>query len=271
MLNTFSRPVIKTLYNKTNQYINNDLFRYHSPMIETGALLDIIRLLTGIILLSYASYTDIKTRLAANILWLIMGITGAILLAVQWLTIGIQNPYYLIFIPIMIALMYGAFQLRLIYGGADAKALMALAILVPFQPHIDIIPLWGQSLFPGSLTIFLNASIMFLFIPITLLIYNILKRDIAFPHCLLGYTMTIEKAQQTFIWPLEKIDDEGKRRFAYLPKNFDVDEELKVFEEHGINQIWVTPKIPYMIPLLIGFIITFVLGDILFLLMQWFI
>ena len=40
---------------------------------------NIIRLITGTVLLAYASYTDIKTRRAANILWVIMGIIGAIL------------------------------------------------------------------------------------------------------------------------------------------------------------------------------------------------
>jgi len=240
-------------------------------MIETGALLDIIRLIVGSLLLGYASYTDIKTRRAANILWIIMGITGAILLIIQWITLGFQNPYYLIFIPIMIGLMYAMFQLRLIFGGADAKALMALAILIPFQPQIYSIPLWGQSIMPGSWTVFSNAVVVFLIIPISLLIYNLIKRDIVFPYCLLGYKMDIETAKQNFIWPLERIDEQGKRRFSYMPKDFDVDEELKIFEQRGIDRIWVTPKIPFMIPLLIGFILTFILGDILFTFMQWFI
>jgi len=49
----------------------------------------------------------------------------------------------------------------------------------------------------------------------------------------------------------------------YMPKKFDVDEELAEFEKQGITEIWVTPKIPFMIPLLIGFLVSFVLGDLL--------
>jgi prepilin signal peptidase PulO-like enzyme (type II secretory pathway) len=49
----------------------------------------------------------------------------------------------------------------------------------------------------------------------------------------------------------------------YMPKKFDVDEELAEFEKQGITEIWVTPKIPFMIPLLIGFLVSFLLGDIL--------
>ncbi len=235
-------------------------------MIETGLLLDVIRLIVGVVILSYASYTDIKTRRAPNMLWLIIGIIGALLLLIQYVTIGFSNIYYLIFIPVMIGLMYLLFQMRLIFGGADAKALMALAILAPIEPTIVQFPLWKGSPMPFSWTIFANAVILFLFIPLSLLIFNLVRRNIAFPHCLLGYKMSIKKAKETFVWPLEKLVD-GKRKFSYMPKEFDVTEELEAFEQQGITDIWITPKIPFMLPLLAGFIFSFVFGDILFHLM----
>ena len=230
-------------------------------MMVDATTLNILRLLTGTVLLAYASYTDIKTRRAANILWVIMAIVGALLLVLQYFTIGFENLWYLIFIPIMIGLMYLFFQMRLLFGGADAKALMALAILVPIQPVMGSLPLW-PSFMPGSWIIFANATILFLLIPISLLLYNAGKRNLKFPHSLLGYVITVEKAKQSFVWPLEKIKD-GKRKLMYMPKNFDVDEELKEFEKLGITEIWVTPKIPFMIPLLAGFLASFFLGDIL--------
>ena len=230
-------------------------------MMVDIALLDSIRLITGTILLAYASYTDIKTRRAANILWILMALVGAILLVLQYLEGGYPNIWYLAFIPIMIALMYLFFQMRLLFGGADAKALMALAILVPIQPHIGDFPLW-LSFLPGSWTIFANATILFLFIPLSLFVYNIAKGNLRFPHSFMGYVISVEKAKQTFVWPMEKIKD-GKRKLVYMPKNFDIEEELAEFEKHGITDIWVTPKIPFMIPLLAGFLVSFILGDIL--------
>lgn len=232
-------------------------------MMVDVTVLNLIRLITGAILLTYASYTDVKTRRAANKLWIIMAIIGAVLLLIQYLDGGFPNIWYLVFIPIMIALMYLFFQMRLLFGGADAKALMALAILVPIQPTMlgEQLPLW-KSFMPGSWIIFANATILFLLIPLSLLVYNIGKRNVRFPHSLLGYVITVEKAKQKFVWPLEKIKD-GKRRLMYMPKNFDIDEELAEFEKLGISEIWVTPKIPFMIPLLIGFLVSFFLGDLL--------
>jgi preflagellin peptidase FlaK len=231
-------------------------------MVETGILLDSIRLVVGILILGYASYTDIKTRRAANLLWVIMGSIGAILLIAEYFLIGFDLLITLAIIAFIVVFAYVLFQVRLIFGGADAKALMALALLVPLQPEINQLPLW-KTLMPFPWSIFSNAIVIFLIIPLMLLIYNIAKRNLEFPYSLLGYKMTIEKAKTTFVWPLEKIRD-GKRKFMYMPKDFDVEEELHAFEQQGINEIWVTPKVPFMIPLLAGFICAFTIGDILF-------
>ena len=235
--------------------------------METITILDSLRLIIGVTILAYASYTDIKTRMASNYLWVIMGLLGTILLLTHYFLVGFENIYMLAFIPIMIVLVYVFFQLRLIFGGADAKALMALAILVPIQPNINELPMWGQSLMPGVWQVFSNSIILFLFIPLSLLVINILKRNFSLPHMFLGYKMKISTAKEKFVWPLEKIV-EGKRKFVYMPKEFDIDKELNEFEKNKFDEIWVTPKIPFMIPLLGGFIVTFFFGDILFYLMN---
>ena len=239
-------------------------------MIDTSTILDIVRLIVGIIILSYASYTDIKTRIASNKLWIIMSLIGIILLITQYLTIGFENIMILIFIPIMIGFVYLLFQLRLLFGGADAKAIMAITILLPFQPKIYQLPLWEQSFMPASWTVFVDSLIIFLFIPIFLLIYNLTQKNIKLPHALLGYKMKIQTAKEKFVWPLEKIH-EGKTKLIIRPKEFDTQEEYNEFEKQGITEIWVTPKIPFMIPLLLGFIFTFIFGDILYSIMNLFI
>ena len=233
-------------------------------MENISSLLDATRLILGIIILGYASYSDIKTRRAANYLWVIMGVGGVILLLLQYILIGFDNPFYILFIPLMIGFIYLLFQLRLVFGGADAKALMALAILVPLQPMIYHLPIWEVATFtfPGSWIIFSNSVILFLFIPLSLFVYNLIKRDIAFPQVFLGYQMSVAEAKTKFVWPLEKILD-GKRVFSYRPSTFEIEKDIKLFEKEGIKKIWVTPKIPFMIPLLAGFIATFLLGDIL--------
>ena len=238
-------------------------------MSEVVTLLDGTRLIIGTIILFYASYTDMKTRQASNLLWIILGIVGSILILIQYLTNNIENLYYLLFIPIMIGLYYLMYQLGLLFGGADAKALMALAVLVPFPLAFSMVPLY-ESILPTSWVVFANSVILFLFIPLGLFFFNVLiKRSIGFPYVFLGYQMPVEQAKKKFVWPLEKIV-EGKRKFVYYPSTFDDPKIWKQFEEQNIKDVWVTPKIPFMIPLLAGFICTFFIGDILVGIMQIF-
>lgn len=234
-------------------------------MFSTPLLLDSTRFIVGVSILIYASYTDLKIRKASNMLWLSMGFIGVILLVIEYfLTGGFGNQLiYLVFIPIIILIMYIFFQLRLLFGGADAKAMMAIAILLPFTPSLFSFPLF-ISVLPFSWVIFSNAIILFLFIPLGLLIYNAYKKKLHFPHCFLGYQMKLKDARKKFVWPLEQIID-GKKKLSYVPHSVDPKEQFDAFEKMGISEIWVTPKIPFMIPLLAGFICAFFVGDILLL------
>ena len=199
-----------------------------------------------------------------------MGSLGGVLLLLQYVFFnGFGNQLiYLAFIPIIIFVMYMFFQFRLLFGGADAKAMMALAILVPFTPSIYGHPTF-PSVLPFSWVIFSNAVILFLFIPLSLLIYNLMRKHMTFPHLLLGYKMDISEARKKFVWPLERIV-KGEIKFSYMPTSIDPKEQFDALEQRGNKVIWVTPKIPFMIPLLAGFICAFFIGDILFMLAQIF-
>jgi len=236
--------------------------------IDIKYTFDIIRIIIGVTILSYATFTDIKTRLASNILWVIMGSIGIIFIIIQFLTIGFDDLFQLVFIPIIIILMFVFFQLRLLFGGADAKAIMALAILLPIQPSIFNFPLWNNSIMPYSWSIFTNALVLFLIIPISLFFYNLINRNIEFPHLFMGYKMNIDQAKKSFVWPLERIKN-GQRKLSYMPKDFDTSKEFELFKKKGIEEIWVTPKVPFMIPLLAGFIVSFIFGDILMSFLQY--
>ena len=234
--------------------------------VEIATILDVLRLAVGVSVLFYASYTDIKTRTAPNFLWLIMGGLGAVFLIVQYLFVGIPNIWYLAFIPIMIGLMYLLFMIGLMFGGADAKALMAIAILTPLWPVVGDAPLY-PSLMPFSWIVFVNSLLLFLIIPISLLIYNVVKKNRKFPHMLLGYPMLLEKARKVFVWPLERVV-EGKLKIVYRPLDDDEVDVFEGFDDLKMDRIWVTPKIPFMLPLLFGFILSFILGDLLSLLLS---
>jgi preflagellin peptidase FlaK len=235
-------------------------------MDDPSLYFNVLRLIVGSLILLYASYTDIKTRTAPNILWIIISLIGCLFLIFEYFIIGIEELFYLIFIPFMIIIFYILFQLLPFFGGADVKALMSFAILVPFEPVILFFPIYG-SIMPFSWIIFSNSVFIYIIIPFSLFFYNLLKGDLKFPYCVLGYRIELDKAKEKFVWPLEKIID-GKRKISYFSMNKNNNDIYSAFEELRINKIWVTPKIPFMIPLLIGFILSFFVGDILFFIMS---
>ena len=98
----------------------------------------------------------------------------------------------------MILIIYFLFQFLPFFGGADVKALMTLAILVPYQPNFFVFPI-AESILPYVWVILSNSVLIYLIIPISLLIFNIYNKNLNFPHCLLGYKMDLSKAKNSFV------------------------------------------------------------------------
>jgi preflagellin peptidase FlaK len=58
---------------------------------------------------------------------------------------------------------------------------------------------------------------------------------------------------------------EGKRKFIAFPiKDEEIEKELEKFRASGISKIWVTPKIPFIVPITLGIILTVIMGNLLF-------
>ena len=223
--------------------------------------LDPIRLIVGMTILLYASYTDFKHREAENFLWIIMGGFGVLFMAFAGYDLGLVAISILLTIPMAIVLVFAGM------GGADAKALMAIAVLTPLIPHMNIgieFPLWTAPVeLPFSIIVLINALLLFLGIPLMFLLLNAARGDFEFPTALLGYKMRACDIGTSFVWPMEKIVEE-KRITTILPQK-NVDPAI-----FGDEVIWVTPKVPFLIPLTAGYAISFIFGDILFWIISFF-
>lgn len=225
--------------------------------------LDVARLFAGASVLAFASYTDWRWRRAPNVLWALLGGAGAALLAVQLL----MHPELLARWPLLLfsalfaGLVYAFYWLGLLAGGADAKALIALAVLLPFPLHLGALPLRATPL-PPAFGVLGNALVAFLAVPLGLLAWNIAKGRPRLPHALLGVPMPLEEAQRRHVWPMEYVEG-GRVRTKLLPSRFVWEEEdWAALRAAGRREVWVTPKVPFMVPLLAGFVAMFVAGDL---------
>jgi len=183
----------------------------------------------------------------------------------------------LFILMVWILIFYGFYNIGLPRGGADTKALMAMVILFPAYPIIqwisgntaffsilDRFPVIGY-LFPFAFTVLVNSAFIMLFFIIGLLFYNGGQHNLKFPHAILGYKLPIKEVPHKFVWLMEKITD-GKRKLITFPSNdLDLDHELKLLRKAKIKEVWVTPKIPFIIPMTIGVVLSVIIGNIMFL------
>ncbi|HIH00862.1 TPA: hypothetical protein HA259_02060 [Thermoplasmata archaeon] len=199
-----------------------------------------------------------------------VAVIATIALGFMWIDNGYFQP--LLAVPVLMLVFVLMYMVDLIKGGADAKALIALAVLFPTVPSIGELPIIAPHdsianvLFPFALGVLTDAAFLVIFLPVLFLVRNIAARDVKFPQMFLGYRIDSTVDQPGFVWLMETVED-GRHRLYTRPRSGeDIALELSRLRDHGISRVWVTPKIPFIVPILGGLILAAVAGNILFLL-----
>ena len=172
--------------------------------------------------------------------------------------------------PIMMALAYGFYVLRLLHGGADAKALMGLTVLAPFYPSLGLLPLIGNldammTVFPFAFVILLDSALGSLFVPLGYAFYNISRGDFD-KRMFFGYKMSLKEVPKKFVWLMERVEDGEIVTVLFPSRGKDkkqVLKDIKALREKGRKRAWVSPKIPFMVPMFVGYLLAFTVGNLI--------
>ncbi|MFC7185704.1 prepilin peptidase [Halorubrum yunnanense] len=154
-----------------------------------ATLPDLLRLLV-VPVFAWAALRDVRTRRLPNRLWPPLYAFGALLLvwevAAMWPIAGIQGRLFLVQAAIsvlFVAPLGYAFWYLGAFGGADAKALIALALLFPTFPAYDVagvtLPLVETQIGVFSLTILTNTVLLGLAYPLGLAGLNLLRGEVS--------------------------------------------------------------------------------------------
>lgn len=207
--------------------------------------------------------------------WLVLAQYASAIIILLLLTMQYGSESYfqhLIAVPAMMLFVVLLYMLDAIRGGADAKSLIALAILFPFYPVIGQFPFLRaeepsfEILLPFTFSILVMAAIIVGLTPIGFLLRNLGNGETRFPQALLGYKMDVESARDRHVWLMERIID-GRHVIYSRPKGEeDLGKELALLADAGHKRVWVTPKIPFIVPMLIGLIVCIIIGSPLLLL-----
>ena len=155
------------------------------------------------------------------------------------------------------------YVLGIVRGGADAKCLMSLSIAIPSLPEFLMNP---NGNVPDILTKVFSPSVSVLFLSSVLsvagvMVYCLIRnRGMPFPGATHGYMMPVSDVGGSFVWPSEDIRD-GVRTRCQIPDDESVPNICRRFEEAGEEEIYVTPMVPFILPMAISLILVLLIGD----------
>ena len=237
-------------------------------------MLHIWKLLFFTPFLLYSCYSDIKTHRVTNNLLSIMLVSGVVFVLFDILTHGISYILY-VFISagFMFVIVYILFQLG-IFGGADAKSLIVLSIIFPAYPTFKAFeysfPLHKPSIDSFAFSILGNAIILIFIFLIGLAAYNIMKMGIRIDnpwYIFIGYKTKISQLVNKHVRLLQDlniVDRDVELHYRRGELDDRMIHELKNLSEKGLikDYVWVTPKLPFMIPMTMGFYVAVFYGDL---------
>ncbi len=184
-------------------------------------------------------------------------------------SIGLDSLRYEMVTPFILYWVFVLlYILDVIKGGADAKCLISLAMLFPLYPSIWMLPLIdapsvaAQIVLPFPVMVLFLASLMSLLVLPYFVVRNIMNRDLSMPQMLLGTRIPIERAESGHYWPMEAVSPDGSIVKRATPQG----EGFEELRTAGAEVVWVTPKIPLLIPLTAAMLLLIILGNPLFLL-----
>jgi preflagellin peptidase FlaK len=264
-------------------------------------LLTTIRISVSIGFLFFASWSDYKTREVSNLVWVIY---GPVALSLSFVGLLVYEPSRLPFFGLSFGVTT-AIAILLFYsggfGGADSKALMCLALALPFSTEKLIPPLLpngasplAQNIFP--LTIFSNAVLFAAASCIYLLLYNLawhrktgrkifegtLAKESALKKLavfITGRRVPIDQLKAKWhVYPMEDIENtdnenQPKRKLIILPKDEGRNEIItrlsNAIDTGKIDfYVWTTPGLPMLIFVTIGLLIALLFGDLVWVLIS---
>lgn len=243
-------------------------------------MIDLIKLFICLIFLLYSCRRDLKTRTVPNELWGVVFVAALPLVIADALA---QGSRYLLHTAVSVVgiyvFVYILFRLGA-FGGADAKALIALSFIFPAFPDITVfgygLPLSGAP--PLNIFAFstlANAVLLTIVVPLGILAYNLctlsVREIMENPwYLIVGYKCKISDLEGRHVRLIEDFECEGREvRKKFTRRGVGIDdpvlERLEQLASRGLigERVWVTPGLPFMIPITAGFVAAAVYGDLI--------
>ena len=171
-------------------------------------------------------------------------------------------------VPVFFCVLFHVlYSIGIVRGGADAKALMAISIAIPVYPELGFGVFSGngvlESLMVPSFSVLFLASV--LSVAGCAVYCTVRNHGVSVPGFYCGYMMPVADVCSSFVWPAEDIV-EGKRCRCSIPEEGKNVEICDRFRSLGLSEIYVTPMVPFVVPIAFSLIFVLLFGSPMFIL-----
>ena len=172
----------------------------------------------------------------------------------------------LLVIPVCFIVFYLMYMLGVLRGGADAKCLMVMAMMFQTYPEIWGLPLITnpslniQCILSFPIAVLFHAALFsfaWLFWTVIRKIYR--REDPVQMITLSCYRMSIDEARRSHVWPKQDVLNGMIVNVRGIPDEGVLDR----LEAVGAKDVWVTPIIPFMVPIAAAVIFIIIVGSLL--------
>lgn len=203
--------------------------------------IDILKAFLTLLILLYASRLDWKYREIDDKSWLSLIAFGLLFLFYDF---RIKNFLISVGATASFSLIFYYFGLM---GGGDAKILIGLGALFPVYPSaITLFPIF-------ALSVFANAVLLSAPLPMFFFIHN------------LKHLKEVRSMRDFFVLFLGyKKDASDIRRYEAVVDSIFLDvNKVQLGRKDREGEVWVTPAVPFLIPITLGFLVAVLFGDIM--------
>jgi preflagellin peptidase FlaK len=162
------------------------------------------------------------------------------------------------------------FEAGVLYGGADAKALMIAGLLVPLFPMpflvADSSPLALPAFVPFPIDLLMNAALLSIAVPIAVAVRNLVRGDFRFGRGFTGFYLPVRELPDRFVWVRDpSVPSLAEREEAV--ETSEQDQELRreiarELSDRGLSRVWVTPQLPFLVLMGLGAVTALLAGNL---------
>jgi len=202
-----------------------------------------------------------------------VGVVALVVIALARVGLGPQGvPVSVAAVLVTVLFARGLFEAGILFGGADAKALMIAGILVPMFPNpvisqpASIAPI--TAILPFSVNLLMNAALFSVIIPIAIAIRNARTHEFHGISGFVGYSIPVVELPRKFVWVRDPMFGDAREQEAAIETSDDDrrrrEEIARDLTSRGVKRVWVTPQIPFLVVMFFGAIGAFLAGNVLF-------